>query len=40
VTKSDATVESNDEPTGWDGGINNTSANDVHLIVEAICAAP
>ena len=40
VTQSDSTVDSNDQATGWEGGINNTTGSDVQLVVEAICASP
>jgi hypothetical protein len=40
VNESDATVDSNDHPTGWEGGIHNASGGSVTLVVEAICASP
>jgi hypothetical protein len=40
VTESDSTVNASGDPVGWEGGINNTSAGTVTLVVEAICASP
>jgi hypothetical protein len=40
VTESESTVDAGGHPDGWSGGISNTSASPVKLVVEAICAAP
>jgi hypothetical protein len=40
VNESDATLDSNGDPTGWEGGIHNASGGPVTLVVEAICASP
>jgi hypothetical protein len=40
VNESDVTVDENDQPNGWEGGIHNASGADVNLVVEVICASP